>query len=174
MKIFLLAGKSESGKQEVAKLIKEHYVYEYKKSAITSFGKYIKNFAVELTEWDGNSLTTDISALQEIGGNIRSINPDFLVDNILKDMIVYEKYVDVVIVDDVMFPREIDKFKNSYDDVYAISVENQFKASNLSVNEQIDIAEIALEDYQDFDYTIVNTTLEDLRKDVFEILKGIE
>lgn len=174
MKIFLLAGKNESGKNEVAKLIKEHYVYNYKKSAITSFSKYIKNFVIELTEWDGNKLTANVSNIQDIGAVIRSINEDFLVDNMIKDMSIYEKYVDNVIIDDVKFPREIDKIRNDYDEVYVISVENQFKASEMSIDEQIDATELALESFTDFDYTIVNTTLEQLREDVFAMLEEIK
>ena len=43
MRIFLIAGKAGSGKNEVAKLIKEYYIYKLEECAITSYSKYIKN-----------------------------------------------------------------------------------------------------------------------------------
>ena len=39
MKVFLVGGKSGSGKNEVARLIEEYYTYKLKKCAITEFSK---------------------------------------------------------------------------------------------------------------------------------------
>ena len=50
MKIFVVGGKSGSGKNEVAKMIEEFYIYKLQKCVITEFSKYIKNFARELAE----------------------------------------------------------------------------------------------------------------------------
>ena len=43
MRIFLIAGKAGSGKNVVAKLIKEYYIYKVEECAITSYSKYIYN-----------------------------------------------------------------------------------------------------------------------------------
>ncbi len=174
MKIFLISGSTESGKNEVARLIKEYYIYNYKKCAITGFGKYIKNFVSELTDWDGNMLTAKISDFQMIGKKIREINPDFLIDNMIKDMSVYEGFVDNVIISDVMLPREIDALKNVFDEVYSINVENQFKQSDLTVSELIDLTEIALDNYSDFDYNVVNENLDVLKEKIFKIMEEIK
>lgn len=174
MKIFLLSGKTESGKGEVARLIKEYYIYNYKKCAITNFGKYIENFVEELTDWDGNSLTKKVVDFQSIGSKIRSINEDYLINNLIQDMNIYEHFVDNVIISDVLLPREIDSFKNVFDEVYSINIENQFKASDLTIKEQINLTEIALENYNDFDYLIVNDDLEGLKDKVFKILEEIK
>ena len=48
MKIFVVGGKSGSGKNEVAKMIEEFYTYKLKKCVVTEFSKYIKLFAKEL------------------------------------------------------------------------------------------------------------------------------
>ena len=45
MKIFVVGGKSGSGKNEVAKMIEEFYIYKLKKCVTTEFSKYIKLFA---------------------------------------------------------------------------------------------------------------------------------
>ena len=54
MKIYLVAGKSGSGKGEVAKIINEYYLSLNQKPIITSFSKYIKMYAKEIIGWDGN------------------------------------------------------------------------------------------------------------------------
>lgn len=174
MKIFLISGITESGKEEVATLIKEHYIYNYKKTAITKFSKYISNFVQELKEWDGNSLTAKISDFQEIGKNIREINPNYLINSMIQDMSIYEKFVDNVVICDVYLPVEIDAFKNTFEEVISINVENQFKESELSIEEQISVTEIALENYSDFDYVIVNDKKEILKDKVFKILEEIK
>ena len=41
MRIFLIGGKSGSGKGEVAKIIKEYYIYKLETCAITEYSKYL-------------------------------------------------------------------------------------------------------------------------------------
>ncbi len=173
MKIFLIAGKAGSGKGEVAKLIKEFYIYKHEESVITEYAKYLKGFAVELTNWDGNNATKPRKYLQDMGKKIRDINPDFFVNKMLQDFEVYKEYVQNIIISDVRMPNEIDIIKNTYDDVISINVENQFAPSSLSIEEQTDITEIALENYNDFDYILVNDDLEKLKDKIFKILEGI-
>jgi dephospho-CoA kinase len=174
MRIFLIAGKSGSGKGEVAKLIKEYYIYKMETCAITGYSKPVKQFAMELTDWDGNNNTKPRGYLQELGDTIRSVDEKFLVNNMLSNLRVYEKLADNVVISDVRFPVEIDDIKLNYDNVYAIYVENQFSASYLTVEEQSHKTETALENYDDFDYILANDTMESLKDKVFKYLEGIE
>ena len=135
MKIFLIAGKAESGKGEVAKLIKEYYIYKLENCVITEYSKYLKSFAQELTD------------LQELGDKVRQIDNKFLTNIMLEDLKVYATLADVVVISGVRFPEEIEEIKLNYDDVYTIYVENQFSQSNLSVAEQTHITETALDNY---------------------------
>ena len=81
-KIICLIGKSGSGKGEVAKLIKEFYIYKLEESVITEFSKYLKLYATELTEWDGNPATKPREYLQNIGDLVRSMDSNFLISRI--------------------------------------------------------------------------------------------
>ena len=47
MRIFLVAGSAGSGKGEVAKLIKEYYIYKLENCVITEYSKYLKLFVEE-------------------------------------------------------------------------------------------------------------------------------
>ena len=107
MRIFLVAGKSGSGKGEIAKYIKEYYIYKLEECAITSYSKYIKNFARDLTDWDGSDNNKPRDFMQKIGDEIRQMDPKYFTSNMIKDMSIYEKYVDVVVISDVRMQKEI-------------------------------------------------------------------
>ena len=174
MRIFLIAGKAGSGKNVVAKLIKEQYVYKLEECAITSYSKYIKNFALELTDWDGNENTKPREFMQNLGDEMRKIDPDFLVSNMIKDITIYQKHVENLVISDVRMPNEIDMIKTAFDNVYAIYVVNQFSESKLTLKQQAHITENALEGYNDFDYVIANDELDKLKEKVFKILDEVK
>lgn len=174
MRIFLVAGKAGSGKGEVSKLIKEYYIYKLETSAITEYSKYLKCFAKELTDWDGNSNTKPRAYLQDLGDKIRRLDKKYFINNMINDLKIYEEFVENVIISDVRFPEEIDDIKENFDNVYSIYVENQHSKSNLSVSEQSHITETALEGYGKFDYILANDTLDSLKDKVFKYLEGIK
>lgn len=174
MRIFLVAGKAGSGKGEVAKLIKEYYIYKLENCVITEYSKYLKRFAQELTDWDGNPNTKPRKYLQELGDKVRTINSKYFTNNMVNDLNIYEKLTNNVVVSDVRFPSEIEEVKLNFDNVYAIYVENQFGPSKLSLEEQSHITETALENYQEFDYVLANDNIETLKDKVFKYLEGIE
>ena len=172
MKIFLIAGKAGSGKHEVATFIKEHFIYEKQETIITGYSKYLKQFAEEIIDWDRNENNKPRKFLQDLGVQIRTElgMPDFFTDRMLDDIKVYEKYASVVVIDDVRLPNEIEKIKEAYEDVTSILVINQFGDSGLTVEEQIHPTETALENYDKFDYTLINNDMNQLKEDVFKIL----
>ena len=174
MRIFLVAGTAGSGKGEVAKLIKEYYIYKLEECVITEYSKYLKMFAQELTDWDGNPNTKPRKYLQELGDKVRSIDSKYLINNMIEDLQVYKEYVDNVVIADVRLPQEIEDIKLNYDNVYAIYVINQHSKSILSVEEQAHITETSLEDYNEFDYIIPNDKLETLKDKVFSFLEGLK
>lgn len=173
MKIFLVAGKAGSGKNEIAKLVKEYYIYKLQECTITSYSKYIKLFTTELTGWDGYT-EKPRDFMQKIGDVMREINPEFFTSRMIEDIEVYEKYVEALVISDVRMPNEIEKIKETYDDVVSIYVVNQFAPSKLTIEQQAHETETALENYEEFDYTIANDTLENLRARVFKILEDLD
>jgi len=174
MRIFLVAGKAGSGKGEVAKLIKEYYIYKLENCVITEYSKYLKRFVIELTDWDGNPNTKPRKYLQELGDKIRKLDNKYFIHNMIDDLKIYQELVENVVVSDVRYPEEIEDIKLNYDEVYAIYVENQFSPSKLSVEEQSHITETALEGYNEFDYVLANDTFESLKEKVFKYLEGLK
>lgn len=174
MKIFLIAGSAGSGKGEVAKIIKEYYIYKLQNCVITEYSKYLKYLAQELTDWDGNPNTKPRKYLQDLGDKVRSIDSKYLIKRMLDDLKVYETEVENVIIADVRLPEEIEDIRLNYDKVYAIYIENQFSQSNLTIEEQSHITETSLENYDEFDYILVNDDKSALRDKVFKYLEGLE
>ena len=176
MRVFVIAGKSGSGKGEVAKLINEYYIYKLQKNVVTSYSKYLKLFAQELTDWDGVSENKPRDFLQSFGTKIRDYDKRFFTKRMIEDVAVYElDGVDNIIISDARMPDEIDEIRNNFDDVYAIYVENQFSPSKLTVEQQAHITETALEGYNDFDYVLSNdNNIEELKNKVFKYLEGIQ
>ena len=108
MKIFVVGGKSGSGKGEVAKIIKEYYIYKLKNCVITGFTKYLKLFAMEMTDWDGVSANKPRDFLQSFGDQLRAYDEKFLTKRMVEDLNIYEKTVDVVVINDARLPLEIE------------------------------------------------------------------
>ena len=88
--------------------------------------------------------------------------PLFFVNRMIEDIKVYELYFDVVIIDDVRLPIELEELKKNFANVRSMYVVNQFALSKLTLEEQMHVTETALEDYDDFDITIVNDNIEKL------------
>lgn len=174
MKIFIVGGKSGSGKGEVAKMIEEFYIYKLKKCVITEFSKYLKLFAKEMTDWDGVSSNKPRDFLQEFGSKIRTYDKYFFTKRMIEDINVYSNEIDVVIIADARMPEEIEEIKENFDDVTSILVINQFGMSKLTVKQQAHITETALDDYDEFDYIIANDDIKVTKDKVFKILEGIE
>ena len=175
MKIFVVGGKSGSGKGEVAKMIEEYYIYKLKKSVVTEYSKYLKEFAKELTDWDGVSQNKPRDFLQSFGSTIRSYDKYFFTKRMIEDINIYAlARIDVVVIADARMPEEFEEMKENYDDVYSILVENQFAKSKLTVAQQAHITETALEDYNEFDITLANDSLDALKQKVFKFLDEVE
>ena len=174
MKIYLVAGKSGSGKNEVARIIKDYYEAFGKRVVITEFSKYLKLYAKEVLGWDGVNEDKPRRFLQDLGVTIRENMemPNFLIDRMKEDIKVYTLYYDIVVISDVRLPEEIEEFKAAYSNCVSIYVINQFEESKLSLKEQMHITETALENYDNFDLTITNDDKKTLESKVMAYLEG--
>ena len=174
MKVFLIAGKSGAGKNEVAKLIKEYYLKKEESTVITSFSKYLKLFAYEMTDWDGKDEEKPRKFLQTLGSIIREDMhwPYFLIDRMFKDLEIYDRYFDNVVICDVRLIEEIKMLKSEIEDCYAICIKGPIN-DKLTKEEQNHITEIELDNYQDFDYTIENFNHEELQEKVEKMLEEL-
>lgn len=178
-KLYILSGKARHGKTTTANLIKEVYAKYGKNVVITSFAKYIKMYAKEITDWDGSEETKPRKLLQTLGTEVirgKLGKEDFFVKRIDEDLDVYKLFTDIVVIEDARIPLEIDYFVNKYkNSVKTIHIERGDYRSCLTPLEQSHETEKGLDNYDAYIYTIVNDgTIDDLKSRVSSLIERIE
>lgn len=171
MRIFLISGKAGSGKNETAKIIEKNL----ENTIITSFSKYIKLFAVEMTNWDGNEDSKPRTFLQAMGDTLRNIDKNFLTKRLMEDMKIYESYYDNVIISDVRLLNEINYFlDNAPYEVITIRINSSHSKRELNTTEKNHMTELELDNYDKFDFVIENNFDNELEEKIKIILEGLK
>ena len=175
MKIYVICGKARHGKDTTALAIKS--AYSDKKVINLSYGSYIKEFAKNISDWDGREETKPRVLLQHLGTEVirNNIDKDFFIKRLCNDIKVYSYYFDVVTISDARFPDEINTPKKLFEDVITIKVVRDNFETNLTSEEQKHSTETALDDFNDYDYVIENNgSIEELEEKVKRIVKEVE
>ena len=171
MKIILIAGKARSGKNTVATIIKD--IESSKKVLNLEYSSYMKKYAKNIIGWDGSEDTKPRDLLQQLGDEIKSFDPLFLIKEMIMDIDIYSMYFDIITISDVRFPNEIDEIKNKFDNAISIKIERPNFDNGLTDLEKKHISETALDNYDNFDYVIINDgDIEKLRNKVEEVIKN--
>ena len=157
-KIFILSGKAKSGKNMVADIIEAYYTD--KKCIQLSYAYYLKQYIKKITNWDGSEENKPRDLLQSLG-----------IDLIKKiDIKVYSYFYDVIIVTDARLIEEIEEPKRIFN---CITVRINKDDNNLTEEQKNHITETNLDNYSNFDYIIENKNIEDLKKQIINILKEV-
>lgn len=155
MQIICIAGKAGSGKDTVAKFMKEWFENHEERVLITHFADPLKFVCEKFFDWDGKKDKVGREMLQYVGTDrIRGHNPDFWVMFIREILEVFEDEWDFVLIPDCRFPNEYevlaDKFNTTLVEVYRPQLE-----SNLTYEQQKHSSETAM-DYYNSDIIITN------------------
>lgn len=176
--IIILSGKARSGKDTSMEMMKKIYESEGKKVITLFYASYIKNYAQNISDWDGREETKPRTLLQVLGTDIirNTIDTNFFINRIKQDIIVYSKFFDVIIIGDARFPDEIEEIESSFNKVKTIRVERPNNNSEeLTSKEKLHATETGLDSYTNYDFRLVNDgTLEDLENKVKDLIKEME
>ena len=189
IKIFLISGKAESGKNTVADFIADYYmkIYIDRNNFIrgVAFADAVKSVAYSLG-WNGVKDLKGRELLQQLGAWGRYYATDFWVQKvnrlILNDIVTFKDGVQnkIFCITDVRYPNEIEKvqefFKDWHKDVkiYKIRIERN-TANHLTKEQQNDSSETALDSYNDWDKVFLNDKdLEGLNAEVVDWLKTLD
>ena len=175
MKIYVICGKARHGKDTTALAIKK--AYSDKKVINLSYGSYIKEFAKNISDWDGSEETKPRELLQHLGTEVirNNIDKDFFIKSLCNDIRVYSYYFDVITISDARFPDEVVTPKKLFDDVITIKVVRDNFETSLSDEEQKHSTETALDGFNDYDYVIENNgSIDELNEKVKTIVKEVE
>ncbi len=178
MKVYLVSGKAKHGKDTTGKFIKEKYLEMGKKSCIMHLSNPIKEYCLKYFGWDGKEEDKPRELMQRLGSEIirkQLGKQSFFVDRITEDIEILSHFFDCFIITDVRLPYEIEELKKRFPHTCSIHIyRRNFKNPNLSLSEQNHETEVALDDYQAFDYYVYNDTLEQLQKEIEEIVRKEE
>lgn len=176
--IILIAGKARSGKNTVSKILESEFIKEKKEVIISPYTKYLKEYIHNITDWnieDENNKPRDL--LQKLSSEL--IRGKLGLENIfinrqIEDIKIYSYFKDVIIINDVRFPKEIDTIKNVFTNVVSIQVKRSNYISGLTKEQLQDVTETSLDNYNNFDYIIENDDIESLKEDTINIFKSLQ
>ena len=177
MVIFCIGGKARSGKSLVCDYLKKLYLDKGLKVVVSPYTKYLKKYIEEITGTKIKDNNKPRALLQNISSDIikgKLGYKDFFINRQLEDLSIYKYFFDVVIIPDVRFPREIEEIKKHFSNVISIGVIRDNFDNGLSTDEKNDITEVALDNYEGYDYVINNNNDDnDLHSKVVKIFNDI-
>ena len=174
IKIYLLCGKARSGKSTSSEIILKYYEDKNIKCIKTYIALYLKFYIQKFFGWDGKDETKPRELLQNLGTDIirKEMNKNtFFIDRTIEDIEILSKFNDVFIIDDIRFPLEIQMIKEKFTNVKSIHIKRPEFVSELSEKQLKHATETALDNYDEYDYKIINDgSIEDLKEKVLNIL----
>ena len=174
--IFIVSGKANSGKDTSCALINNYIKIKNKKVINLQFSSYIKMYAKEISGWDGSEDTKPRTLLQILGTDIirDKIDNNFFINRIIGDIKVYSYYFDVITISDARLPEEIDTIYNEFKNVFKIRIERPGFINSLDSNEKKHRTEIGLDNYNSYDYVVVNdSSIENLNDKIKNIIDEV-
>jgi len=174
MKIFLVSGASRNGKDTIGNFIEDYCKKNNIKVCRTQISKYLKMYVKDYFGWDGREETKPRTLLQELGTDIirEKLNKQyFFANRTVEDLEILSNFFDVALVTDIRVPLEIETVKENFDDVVVIKVERINYEQEMTSEEQKHKIENAMNEYNDYNYVLINDTLDKLEEDVIEVLK---
>lgn len=176
MKIILIGGKANTGKDSTAEYIDEYYRSRGLDVVNIQIGYYIKMYAKEIAKWDGDNETKPRQLLQDLGTELirKQIDEYFFIKRIIQDIDIYSRYFDIITISDGRLPEEFAAIKLAYPETVTVHVTRPGFTSRLTKDQKAHITESLVDDIK-YDYDIVNDgTLDDLQKKSIELVQTIE
>lgn len=176
-KIYIMCGKAKHGKDTFSAYLRDVYKKNGKEIIVTQLSKYIKYYAREMTGWDLSEETKPRELLQQLGtGVIREYlnKEDLFINRMIEDIDVFSCFYDAIIISDVRLKKEINDLRKAFPDLVCVNVFRPNFDNGLTEEQKNHRTEIDLDDFEDFDEKIVNTTLELLEKSAEDLYNKYE
>ena len=165
MEVFLLSGKSASGKDTLANIMREKLEAVGCKTLILHFADLVKFYCKQYWNWNGEKDENGRALLQKVGTDImRNFDKDYwtrIIGEFLAALNIYENF-DCAFIPDARFPNEIEVVQDYNPQAITIRLERYNKYGSpytnpLLTSEQLQHAsEIGLDEYGYFDYIVEN------------------
>ena len=163
MKVILISGKAQNGKDTVASMLRTKLTADNHRVLITHYADLLKYICRSYFGWDGAKDENGRRMLQYVGTDvIRKQNPTLWVDFVTMILKYFRENWDYVIIPDCRFPNEITTIaSNGFNTIHLRIVRPNFK-SPLTEEQQKHPSETALDNVVPDFYIENSGTLEDL------------
>lgn len=172
--VILLSGKSGSGKDFIANIMKQQLEENGNKVLVTHYADLLKYILKTFFNWNGKKDEHGRYLLQHVGTDIiRKQEPNFWV-NFLNDVLsLLKDEWDYILIPDARFPNEIEVLKyNSNFNVITMRINRINYESKLTPEQQQHPSETLLDDYE-FDYYVTNNGTDSVNNAVKEFVNYI-
>lgn len=173
MRVILISGSAQNGKDSTAFMMKELLEKQKKKVLIIHYADNLKLFAKNYFGWSGQKDLEGRKLLQWLGTDvIRKNYEDTWVDMIVALLKGIKTLYDYIIIPDVRFPNEVDKMRDNFDCITVRVIRPNFD-NGLTEEQKNHSSEVALKDYP-MEYELINDgDLEKLLETTKTFLKNI-
>ena len=172
MKIILVSGKAQNGKDTTAGILKDKLNQDGHSVLVTHYGDLVKFVCREYFDWDGVKDEAGRGTLQYVGTDvIRKQNPTFWVDFVATMLNYFRDNWDYVIIPDCRFPDEVTTMAEHGFDTIHLRVSRENFVSPLTLEQQSHPSETALDGTKADYYISNNGTIDDLDKKITTWIK---
>lgn len=170
MKVILVSGKAQHGKDTFAELLRKSLENDGKSVLLTHYADLLKYICKHYFGWDGQKDDKGRWLLQYVGTDvIRKQNPTMWVDFVVMMLKYFHENWEYVIIPDCRFPNEIDTVKgNGFDTVHLRVIRPNY-VSSLTPEQQQHPSEIALNNVTPDKFVENSGSLDDLMQTTHEI-----
>lgn len=156
MKVILISGKAQNGKDTTAIYLKKIAKYDDKKAIIAHYADFLKEIAKNYFEWDGIKDEKGRTLLQHLGTEVfRKNNPDCWVNMMREFILGLGDTVDYVIIADCRFENEMAVVDDLGIPTVKLRIHRPNFDNGLTNEQKMHQSEIELDNYL-FDYAIIN------------------
>ena len=162
MKLYVIGGKAKSGKNTFGKFLREELKEYGYNPCVMHLTAPLYSYAENYFEWNEHSDEKPREFLQKMGVEIiqqKLGKKTFLLDRLKEDIEILSEFFDTFIIVDARL--KIKLTRENYSD-------------HLSDSEKQHITENDLNDYDEFDYSVLNTGMVDLKARAKELIRQEE
>ena len=173
MKVILISGKAQNGKDTTAAIMKDYLESMYNRRVLVAhYADLLKYICKTFFGWDGQKDDRGRTLLQHVGTDvIRKRDPSFWSKFLVRICTMFDDYWDYIIIPDTRFPNEISDWRLFGFKVMHICVVRPNFDNGLSDEQKSHTSETALDNIKADFYLQNDGTLDDLKEKIINFTK---
>ena len=174
MKLFVLCGKAGSGKTTLGGYLKEELAIAGYQPCLMHLTQPLYTYARQYFDWDPDKDEKPREFLQHMGIDVIQKHlgkHDFLMNRLCEDIEILSMFFDSFIITDARLVNEFIEFRKRFSDVTLIHVVRNHYDDGLTEEQRKHITETDIDDYNSFDYTIMNSSIDELHDFAKEVVR---